>query len=198
MTGAGNLCSRSVKREHTCDVLGQVYNVETWKANAEKAARRRAARDRFLDARKAARAAHAPPSEDTSLRRRCVRWLPWRSCLPCLPVRQPPQEEQPAAKPPAGQDAAGGERPASVDKGSPLSRSGASGRGWSAKRGAGSRTAARRLVRVDSLADDADFDEYCGWWIDRAALCVLFVGYVVTASLIFALSSGYIDLFSQP
>ncbi|KAL4451548.1 hypothetical protein ABPG75_007210 [Micractinium tetrahymenae] len=181
-----------------------VYHVETWKANAEKAARRRRARDRFLAARKAAKAAHAPASPDNSLRRRCSRWLPWRSCLPCLPTRQPPAGKPaagdgPGAAPPAGPAGSDGERSmgaGSAGGASSLSRSAASDKGGSDKRAAAARVATRRLVRVDSLADDSDFDEYVAWLIDWVALCVLFVGYVVTAVLIFTLSSGYINLFA--
>lgn len=186
-------------------MLCQVYNVETWKVNAERAARRRRARDRFLAARKAAKAAHARPTDRTSLRHRCARWLPWCHCLPCLPTRQPApgqqQAKEPAGEQPGGQAAADGERSmgaGSAGGGSSLSRSAASDKGGSGKRGAGPGLSGRRLARMDTLGEDSDFDEYCAWLIDRVSFCVLFVGYVLTVVLIFVLSSGYIDLFALP
>lgn len=175
--------------------------METWKANADKAARRRRARDRFLAARKAAKAANAPPSANNSLRRRCARWLPCHSCLPCLPTRQPAPQQQsvpPESDGHASPDGEQSKEAASGGGGGSLLRFGGSGECDSAKQGKGTLSAARRLVRMDTLTVDADFDEYCAWLIDRVALCVLFVGYITAAVLIFVLSSGYIDLFSQP
>ena len=163
--------------------------METWKETSEAARHRRQARDRYLARRRALKEAAAAQRQGS---------------LPT--TKQPAAGAAPAvsAPPPASSghqrvhfsnaDGSAGAAAAAaavseVDGGGV--GSGNSGSGGSGAAAGGS----RKLTRMESLREDAEYDAWVAYVLDRCCLGLLFFCYNLAVVLIYVFQSGYVDLF---
>ncbi|GAB4820950.1 hypothetical protein N2152v2_007996 [Parachlorella kessleri] len=179
-----------------------VYHIETWKEHTERAKQRQLARDRFCMSRRQGKAAAAAASAVAAADAAAAEASRYQAAG-CAGSHQ--QEGQ-------TRGAAGSRGELSFQGGGECIEATSDAGACDGVGGAGSISCGnqegpkpqpdspragkgRRLTRIRSLQADIDYDAYCAYVVDRAALATLLAAYVVATILIFTLQQGYINLF---
>lgn len=164
-----------------------VHSLATWRDATHAAAVRRAARERCLARKAAAAAAAAADAASSSA-----------SLDASLPIKAPPSPASTAASSTrdasraAAAAAAAEAAVTAVDCGP---RSPAPGQPGGRGGGPGGGGCRRGLRRLASLSDDAEYDAWVAYQVDRAAAAALLLSYALAVVLIFALQNGYVQIF---